>query len=217
VEVGFVRLSDGFSTGSSLMPQKRNPDVAELARGKAGRLVGNLMSVLTLLKGLPTSYNRDLQEDKEPLFDTVDTLLLTLPAVAGAVATAELRPERMREVMDTQLLATDLADYLVLRGVPFRSSHEIVGRLVRRSEERGVPLSELALADFQAESDVFEDDVFGVFDWTASVEAREAAGGTSRRSVTAQLETARARIDEHRAALDEHRAALDEHGAARDG
>lgn len=200
-ELGFVRLSDGYSTGSSLMPQKRNPDVAELTRGKAGRLVGDLVSILTLLKGLPTSYNRDLQEDKEPLFDTLDTLALTLPAMAGAIATLELRPERMKARMDTQLLATDLADYLVLRGVPFRKSHEIVGRLVRRSEEKGVPLSELELDDYRQESDVFDEDVFGVFDWEASVEAREAAGGTSLRSVRTQLETARVRIDDWRTAL----------------
>ncbi|MDX1646647.1 MAG: argininosuccinate lyase [Longimicrobiales bacterium] len=201
-ELAFIRLSDGYSTGSSLMPQKRNPDVAELARGKSGRLVGNLVSLLTLLKGLPTSYNRDLQEDKRPLFDTLDTLSLTLPALAGALATAELRPERMEAVMDTQILATDLADYLVLRGVPFRRSHEIVGRLVRRAEERRRPLAELSLADFRAESDVFDEDVFGVFDWTASVEAREARGGTSLRSVRGQLEDARRRIDEARARLD---------------
>ena len=201
-ELGFVRISDGYSTGSSLMPQKRNPDVAELARGKSGRLVGNLVSILTLLKGLPTSYDRDLQEDKEPLFDTVDSLAVTLPAVAGAVATAELRPERMKAVMDAQLLATDLADYLVLRDVPFRTSHEVVGRLVRKAEERRISLSELSLADFRAESDVFAEDVFGVFDWTASVEAREAPGGTSLRSVNAQLEEARRRIDDERGALD---------------
>lgn len=200
-ELGFVRLSDGFSTGSSLMPQKRNPDVAELARGKSGRLIGNLVSVLTLLKGLPTSYNRDLQEDKDPLFDTVDTLLVTLPAVAGAIATAELRAGRMREAMSAELLATDLADYLVRRGVPFRSSHEIVGRLVRRAEDRDVALSELTLDDFRRESEVFEDDVFGVFDLEASVEAREAQGGTSLRSVMVQLETARERIDEARGVL----------------
>jgi len=195
VELGFVRLSDGFSTGSSLMPQKRNPDVAELARGKSGRLIGNLVSVLTLLKGLPTSYNRDLQEDKEPLFDTVDTLLLTLPAVAGAIETAELRPERMEEVMDAQLLATDLADYLVRRGVPFRATHEIVGRLVRRAEGRGVRLSELALDELRAESDRFDEDVRSVFDWTASVDARSAPGGTARGAVETQLAEARARID----------------------
>ena len=195
VEFGFVCLSDGFSTGSSLMPQKRNPDVAELARGKSGRLIGNLMAMLTLLKGLPTSYNRDLQEDKEPLFDTVDTLLLTLPAVTGAIATAELRPERMEEVMDAQLLATDLADYLVRRGVPFRTGHEVVGRLVRRAEERGVPLTELELEDFQREEPRFEGDVYDVFDWYASADARDAEGGTSGRSVQAQLAEARRRLD----------------------
>lgn len=195
VEFGFVRLSDGFSTGSSLMPQKRNPDVAELARGKSGRLVGNLVSVLTLLKGLPTSYNRDLQEDKEPLFDTVDTLLLTLPALSGAIATAVFRPERMEQAMDAQLLATDLADYLVRRGVPFRTSHEIVGRLVRRAEQRGVAMSALALADFRAEDETFGEDVFDVFDWRASADRRDAPGGSSLRSVGAQLDEARARLD----------------------
>jgi argininosuccinate lyase len=195
-ELGFVRLSDGYSTGSSLMPQKRNPDVAELARGKSGRLVGNLTATLTLLKGLPTGYNRDLQEDKEALFDSIDTLLLTLPAVAGAVRTAAFRPERARAVMDTQLLATDLADYLVRRGVPFRTSHEVTGRLVRRAEERGVPLSELALEDFRAEHEAFGPDVHDVFDWEASTDARDTPGGTSRRSVERQLEDAAARLAE---------------------
>jgi argininosuccinate lyase len=195
LEYGFVRLSDGYSTGSSLMPQKRNPDVAELARGKSARLVGNLVSILTLLKGLPTSYNRDLQEDKKPLFDTVDTLLLTLPAVTGAVATAAFKPERMAAVMDAQLLATDLADYLVRRGVPFRTSHEVIGRLVRTAEERGVALSSLSLDDFRAADGTFAEDVHEVFDWQASVDARDAAGGTSERSVRAQLAEAHARLD----------------------
>jgi argininosuccinate lyase len=199
VEFGFVRLSDGYSTGSSLMPQKRNPDVAELARGKSGRLVGSLVGLLTLLKGLPTSYNRDLQEDKEPLFDTIDTLDLTLPAVTGAIETAAFRPERIASVMDAQLLATDLADYLVRRGVPFRTSHEVVGRLVRRAEEQGVALSGLSTEDFRAEHEVFEADVHDVFDWRASTDARDAAGGTSLRSVEAQLAEARARIDAARA------------------
>jgi argininosuccinate lyase len=194
LELGFVRLSDGYSTGSSLMPQKRNPDVAELARGKCGRLVGNLTTMLTLLKGLPTGYNRDLQEDKEALFDTVDTLLLTLPAVKGAVRTAVFRPERARAVMDPQLLATDLADYLVRRGVPFRTSHEVIGRLVRRAEERGVPLSELALDDYRAEHEAFAADVRDVFDWEASTDARDTPGGTSRRSVERQLEDVAARL-----------------------
>lgn len=194
VEFGFVRLSDGYSTGSSLMPQKRNPDAAELTRGKSGRLVGNLMSMLTLLKGLPTSYNRDLQEDKEPLFDTIDTLLLTLPVVAGAVATAEFRSDRMTRVMDEQLLATDLADYLVRRGVPFRVSHEVIGRVVRLAETRGVALSALSLEEYRAASETFGADLFEVFDWQASVDSRDAAGGTSLRSVLVQLDEVRARL-----------------------
>ena len=191
VEFGFVRLADGFSTGSSLMPQKRNPDVAEIARGKSARLVGNLVSLLTLLKGLPTSYNRDLQEDKEPLFDTLDTLRLTLPAVRGAVQTAEFRPERMAEVMDSQLLATDLADYLVRKGVPFRETHEIVGRLVRLAEEEGATLLGLGAARLAEEDARFEPDVAAVFDWEASVEARSVAGGTAREAVLAQIAGAR--------------------------
>ncbi len=190
-EFGFVRLSDGFSTGSSLMPQKRNPDVAELARGKSARLVGNLSTMLTLLKGLPTGYNRDLQEDKEPLFDTVDTLLLTLPAVAGAIGEAELRPERMAAAMDAQLLATDLADYLVRRGVPFRQSHEVTGRLVRRAEREGVSLAALDASAFHEEHPLFDDDVHVVFDWARSTDARDSEGGTSRRSVLHQIERAR--------------------------
>ncbi len=193
-EFGFIRLSDGFSTGSSLMPQKRNPDAAELARGKAGRLVGNLTALLTLLKGLPTGYNRDLQEDKEALFDTVDTLSVTLPATTGAVATARFRPERMRAVMDTQLLATDLADYLVRRGVPFRESHEVIGRLVRRAEESGVGLSALEPEAFSQAHEAFGDDVLRVFDWEGAVDARDGVGGTSRRAVLVQLEAARSSL-----------------------
>lgn len=194
-EFGFVRLSDGFSTGSSLMPQKRNPDVAELARGKSGRLVGNLTALLTLLKGLPTGYNRDLQEDKEALFDTVDTLLVTLPAVAEAVATASFRPERMSRVMDAQLLATDLADYLVRAGVPFRESHEVIGRLVRRAEEEGSSLSDLPQEAFTAEHPAFGADVRDVFDWRRSADSRDSDGGTSRRSVLAQIAEARRRLE----------------------
>jgi argininosuccinate lyase len=193
-EFGFLRLSDGFSTGSSLMPQKRNPDVAELARGKAGRLVGNLTALLTLLKGLPTGYNRDLQEDKEALFDTVDTLLLTLPALSAGIGSATFRPEHMARVMDSQLLATDLSDYLVRKGVPFRESHEVVGRLVLRAEEAGTSLSALGLATFQEEHGAFGPDVELVFDWRSSVDARDGDGGTSERAVRTQLEAARNRV-----------------------
>jgi argininosuccinate lyase len=196
LEFGFVRLSDGYSTGSSLMPQKRNPDVAELARGKSGRLVGNLTRMLTLLKSLPTGYNRDLQEDKEALFDTIDTLVLTLPAVAGAVATAELVPGRMGDAMAAELLATDLADYLVRKGVPFRTSHEVIGRLVRLAEERGVSLSGLPVDDFRDAHEAFEDDVHGLFDWRASVDSRDSDGGTSLRAVRKQLSEVTGRLAE---------------------
>ena len=196
VEFGFLRLSDGYSTGSSLMPQKRNPDVAELARGKSGRLAGNLTTMITLLKGLPTGYNRDLQEDKGALFDTVDTLDLTLPPVAGAVETATFVPERMLEVMNAQLLATDLADYLVRRGVPFRTTHEVVGRLVRTSEDSGVSLSELPLDAMKAEHEAFEQDVAEVFDWFRSADARDSDGGTSLRAVRDQLQEVATRLAE---------------------
>lgn len=194
MEFGFMRLSDGFSTGSSLMPQKRNPDAAELARGKSARLVGNLTGLLVLLKGLPTGYNRDLQEDKEFLFDTVDTLQVVLPAMAGAMETAAFRPDRMEAAMDAQLLATDLADYLVRAGVPFRESHEVVGRLVRRSEEKGVSLSSLELSVFREEHPAFGADVHDVFDWARSADSRDSDGGTSLRAVRQQLEAARDRL-----------------------
>jgi argininosuccinate lyase len=191
---GFVRLSDGFSTGSSLMPQKRNPDVAELARGKSGRLHGNLVTLLTLLKGLPTGYNRDLQEDKEALFDTCNTLGITVPALAGGIKTAEFVAENLGSAIDTQLFATDLADYLVKKGVPFRETHGVVGRLVRLAEEEGLPLSELSIDTLQNEHEAFEEDVVEVFDWERSVEVRDTIGGTSLRAVQEQLEEVSAQL-----------------------
>lgn len=195
-EFSFIRLADGYSTGSSLMPQKRNPDVAELVRGKSGRLVGNLTGLLTLLKGLPTGYNRDLQEDKSLVFDTVDTLTLVLPALAGAVATARFRPERIRERLDSQLWATDLADYLVRRGVPFRRSHEAIGRIVRLMEERGVSLPELTLEEYRAVHPAFDADVHDLFDWDRSADSRAVPGGTARPAVEAQLTAARSALEE---------------------
>ena len=191
---GFVRLSDGFSTGSSLMPQKRNPDVAELARGKSGRLHGNLVTLLTLLKGLPTGYNRDLQEDKEALFDTCNTLGITVPALAGGIKTTEFVAENLKSAIDTQLFATDLADYLVKKGVPFRETHGVVGRLVRLAEEEGLPLSELSIDALQNEHEAFEEDVVEVFDWERSVEVRDTIGGTSLRAVQKQLEEVSAQL-----------------------
>jgi len=194
IEFGFVRMADGYSTGSSLMPQKRNPDAAELARGKSGRLAGNLQALLMLLKGLPTGYNRDLQEDKEPLFDTVDTLRVVLPAMRGAVDTATFRPRRIRAKLDTQLMATDLADYLVRRGVPFRESHEVVGRVVRRAEEEDRPLADLDPAEFAEIHPAFEPDVVEVFDWDTSLESRDSRGGSSLRAVDEQLDEVRSAL-----------------------
>ena len=193
-EFGFVRLSDGFSTGSSLMPQKRNPDVAELVRGKSGRLTGNLVSLLTVLKGLPTGYNRDLQEDKGVLFDSMDTLTIVLPAIEGAIRGAEFQTDHIEAALDPQLLATDLADYLVRAGVPFRKAHEVVATIVRRAEDQGIPVDQLSLEVFQEAYSGLDSDVFQVFDWERSVEAREALGGTARKAVLDQIMAAQTRL-----------------------
>lgn len=193
-EMGYLSLPEGFTTGSSLMPQKRNPDVAELTRGKAARLVGNLTGILTLLKGLPTGYNRDLQEDKELVFDTVDTLDLVLPAMTRALEGTEFRQDRLASALDTGLLATDLADHLVRAGVPFRETHDVVGRLVREAEEEGCGLDELPDGAFQEAHPAFGDDFREVFDWEASVEARGVRGGTSRSSVEEQIREGRERL-----------------------
>jgi argininosuccinate lyase len=187
-EFGFIRISDRFSTGSSLMPQKRNPDAMELARGKGGRLIGDLVSVLTLLKGLPTGYNKDLQEDKEALFDAFDTLDALLPAVTGTLKTLEIVPDRCAAAVDSAMLATDLADHLVRRDVPFREAHELVGRLVRAAEEHGCALSDLPPETFTAISPCFTpEDLPGLFDPTRSIEARTTPGGTAESSVREQI------------------------------
>ncbi|MXV94937.1 MAG: argininosuccinate lyase [Gemmatimonadetes bacterium] len=187
-EFGFVRLGDGFTTGSSLMPQKRNPDVAELTRGKSGRLVGNLAAMLTVLKGLPTGYNRDLQEDKEAVFDSVDTLRLVVPAITGAVSGMAVVRPRIREALRAEMLATALADHLVRRGVPFRESHHIAGALVRMAEESGRELSALTLDEMRSVHPGFGEDVYRIFDPAASVESRAVRGGTSARAVQTQLD-----------------------------
>ena len=189
-EFGFVRLGDDYTSGSSIMPQKRNPDVAELARGKTGRVYGNLMGALTMLKGLPLAYNRDLQEDKQGFFDTVDTLLGTLSVFAGMVATMEVRSERMREAAgDASMLATDLADYLVRKSEPFRSAHGIVADLVRHAESQGVSLSELELEDYRSFSPRFEEDVYEI-SAESSVAGRDVPGGTAPRRVEEALSEA---------------------------
>ncbi len=187
-EFGFVRLGDGFTTGSSLMPQKRNPDVAELARGKSGRLAGNLGRILTVLKGLPAGYNRDLQEDKEAVFDSVDTLSLVLPAMTGAVRSMTLVRARIEEALRPGMLATDLADHLVRRGVPFRESHDVAGALVRAAEASGRELSALSLEEMRAVHPGFGPEVFAIFDPRTSVESRAVRGGTSAAALEAQFE-----------------------------
>jgi argininosuccinate lyase len=187
-EWGFVRFSDRFSTGSSLMPQKRNPDAMELARGKAGRLIGNLTGILSVLKGLPSGYNKDLQEDKEALFDTFDTLEALLPAVAGTVRTLELDRERCAAAVDAGMLATDLADFLVRRGTPFREAHGAVGRLVRTAEETGCRVDELDRRVFVEASPHFADADFAhLFSPAASLAARAGIGGTAPDAVAEQI------------------------------
>lgn len=186
-EYGFLRLDERYSTGSSIMPQKRNPDSMELVRGKAGRLVGNLTRLLVVTKGLPSTYDKDLQEDKEPLFDTLDTLGMVLPIVAGVIATVEVRQEAMAAALDDALLATDLADYLVKRGMPFREAHGAVGRAVRACEEAGLGLRGLPLDRYREISPLFGPDLYGALNFEASVEARSADGGTARAAVEEQL------------------------------
>ncbi|WP_243076717.1 argininosuccinate lyase [Microbacterium sp. SS28] len=179
-EFGFVTLDDGFSTGSSIMPQKKNPDIAELARGKAGRLVGNLAGLLTTLKGLPIAYNRDLQEDKEPVFDSVATLEVVLPAFAGMIATLRFDTERMAYLAPLGFsLATDVADWLVRQGVPFRDAHEISGALVKLCEERGIELHEATDEDLASLSPALLPEVRDVLTIEGSVGSRTGAGGTA--------------------------------------
>ncbi len=193
-EFGFVRLDDAYSTGSSIMPQKKNPDVAELARGKAGRLIGDLTGLLATLKGLPLAYNRDLQEDKEPVFDQVDTLAVLLPAVAGMVATARFDTERMAALAPAGFsLATDVAEWLVRQGVSFREAHEVAGACVRLCEERGIDLAEMSDDDLAAVSPRLTPGVRGVLTVAGSLASRDGVGGTAPVRVAEQLSAARAR------------------------
>ncbi len=187
-EFGFIRLSDAFTTGSSLMPQKKNPDVAELTRGKTGRLYGNLFRLLTTLKGLPMTYNRDLQEDKEAVFDSMDTLKITLRVFAAMLREAGVNEAAMaRAAADENLLATDLADYLVLKGVPFRQAHEVIGKLVALCAKRQTAFSKLAREDYRAASPAFGDDVYALLDVRRSLAARQNPGSPAPENVAARL------------------------------
>ncbi|WP_148574836.1 argininosuccinate lyase [Nocardioides caldifontis] len=198
-EFGFVTLHDGYSTGSSIMPQKKNPDIAELARGKAGRVVGNLAGLMTTLKALPLAYNRDLQEDKEPVFDSVDTLEVLLPAFTGQVATLTFDTARMAELAPQGFsLATDVAEWLVREGVPFRVAHEVAGACVRVCEERGIDLDELTDEDFASIDPRLTPRVREVLTVEGSVASRDGRGGTAPARVAEQLAEARAVADGHR-------------------
>ncbi len=190
-EFGFVTLSDAFSTGSSLMPQKRNPDVFELARGKAGRLLGDLVALLTTLKGIPAGYQKDLQEDKALLFDACDTLGVVLPAVTGAIDTLTVNAEKMAAALDPAMRATDLADLLVEAGVPFRESHGLVGKLVREAEKARVPLDKVPVAVAAAIHPALGAAVTQLGTWEDSVESRATVGGASRTSVEGQIDELR--------------------------
>jgi argininosuccinate lyase len=187
-EFGFITLSDAHTTGSSLMPQKKNPDVAELTRGKSGRLIGNLMALLTLLKGLPMTYNRDMQEDKEPLFDSIDTIKAALAVFAEMIAGMEVNESRTRAATsDPMLLATDLADYLVNHGVPFRSAHEVIGKLVAHSMAEKVAFADIPLAKYQEFSPAFEADLFACLNLETALAARKGIGAPSPQNVAAQI------------------------------
>lgn len=189
-EFGFFELSDQYATGSSLMPQKKNPDMFELARGKAGALLGKLTGLLATLKGLPSAYDKDLQEDKIPLFEAYDMLVGLLPVLAGALRTLEVKPERMWAALDSAMLATDLADYLVKKGVSFRQAHQLVGQAVKSAADLGVGLDLLSLNIYQQISSSFADDVYKVFDPRQSIARRTAYGGTATQAVREQLQLA---------------------------
>ena len=192
---GFIDLADRYCTGSSIMPQKRNPDVAELARGKSGRVVGHLMGLITLMKGQPLTYNKDNQEDKEPLFDTVDTLRDTLRIMAEMVGGITVKPEAMeRAALKGYATATDLADYLVKKGLPFRDAHEAVAHAVKVALQRGVDLAELPLEVLQGFHPAIGDDVFAVLTLRGSMNARNVIGGTAPAQVRAQIEAHRVRL-----------------------
>lgn len=193
-EFGFVTFGDTFSTGSSMMPQKRNPDALEIARGSAGRMLGNLVSLVTTVKGLPSGYNKDLQDDKRPLFDSVDTMLLVLPAVAGALGELRFNAQRMRAALASSMMATDLADYLVSKGATFREAHGVVGTLVRNSETSGVELNQMSFTTFAAAHPSFDHDVFDWLSPDASVARRNVAGGTGPAAVDDQISAARSAL-----------------------
>ncbi len=194
-EFGFVEIDDAYSTGSSIMPQKKNPDSLELIRGKTGRIVGHLTGFLTTLKGLPSTYNKDLQEDKEPLFDTVDTLAMTLQVAARVIETLTVNEERMYQAMTSHLLATELADYLVAKGLPFRQAHAVVGQVVQLSLSTAQPLWSIPLPLYQSVSPLFERDIHAHLDFEKAIERYDSLGGSAQTAVIHQIEVLQEKYD----------------------
>ncbi len=190
-EFSFVVIADAYSTGSSIMPQKKNPDTLELTRGKSGRILGDLTGFLATIKGLPSTYDKDLQEDKEPVFDAFDNLSLLLPVMTGVIDTITINPDKMASQLEAGLLATDLADYLVKKNLPFRQAHHVVGQIVQLGEVRNIPITDLSLEDLQEISDLFEEDVIEAFSVKGALAARNATGGTAPEAVKKQIVEAR--------------------------
>ncbi len=187
-EFSFVEMDDSYSTGSSIMPQKKNPDVAELIRGKTGRVYGDLMALLTTMKGLPLAYNKDMQEDKEAVFDALDTVLLCLPVFTNMVKTMTVKKEKMKKGATGGFTnATDVADYLVKKGVPFRSSHAIVGQMVARAVEKNCDLDEFTLAEFKEFSELIEEDIYTAIDVKTCVDERKVSGGPAKEQVEREI------------------------------
>jgi argininosuccinate lyase len=194
-EFDFVDLGDKFTTGSSIMPQKRNPDIAELIRGKTGRVYGNLVSILTLMKGLPLSYNRDMQEDKEPMFSTVDTVKSSLEVLTEMMRDIKFKPEKMKKALSNGFItATDLADYLARKGMPFRQAHEITGKIVRYAERKGRELLQLDITELRMFSNLFEEDVLEFITIDGSISSRKSHGGTAKENVLKMIEESKKEI-----------------------
>ncbi|MGB5811945.1 MAG: argininosuccinate lyase [Polyangiales bacterium] len=199
-EFGFVQMSDAFTTGSSIMPQKKNPDMPELVRGKTGRVVGSLVNLLVMLKGLPLAYNRDLQEDKAPVFEAFDTVHDCLAVLAGAIGTAEFDRARMANALVAGFLdATEVADWLAARGIPFRDAHHVAGALVQKAHRHGKTLGELTLAQYQSAHPAFDESIFAALDMETAVERRDVPGGPARARVTSAIDALRGRLEARRA------------------
>jgi argininosuccinate lyase len=194
--LNYLYIGDAYSTGSSLMPQKHNPDAMELARGKTGRIIGSLVNLLVVLKGLPSTYNKDLQEDKEALFDCGDTLSMVLSVVAGVINSLEVFPDNMKAHLTEPMLATDMADYLVERGVPFREAHQKVGQVIRYAEDHDIPLSDVPLPVLQRIAPKIQQDIQNIFDFKRSVNKKGGIGGTGSRAVKKQIGIAKAKLAE---------------------